>query len=240
MRLDQYLYHNNMTSSRSRAANLVELGRVVVNGKKVTKASYEVKENDEVVITEDYEASLGGLKLTEAFDKFGIDVKGMVCLDVGAANGGFTDILLKREASKVYALDVGECALPERLIDDPSVVVMDRTNARDLKENTFDIKPDFAVIDVSFISVTLIIGPVASSLKANAEIIALIKPQFECTKGDLSKKGILLDAKKRQKAVDKVSQYATMSGLKILGLTEAPHPFREKNQEYLLYLKKCE
>lgn len=240
MRLDLYLFQNNMVSSRSRAANLVELGRVIVNDKVVVKPSFDVKEGDKVLITEDYEASLGGLKLSEAIDKFGITVSDRICLDVGASNGGFTDILLKNGAKKVYALDVGECALPERLKYDPSVIVMDRTNARDLDDNTFTVKPDFAVIDVSFISITLILASVTSALAPDAEIVALVKPQFECTKGDLSKKGILLDVKKRGKAVDKVKRYASSMGLKILGNIEAPHPFKEKNQEYLLYLKKCE
>ena len=238
MRLDTFLSNKGMASSRSRAANLVELGRVTVNDKVVTKSSYEVKETDVVNITEDYDASLGGMKLSKALDDFGITVKDKICLDVGASNGGFTDILLKYGAKLVYALDVGECALPDYLKDNKSVVVMDRTNARFLNEDTFDIKPDFAVIDVSFISLTLILASVASAMTKNYEMVALIKPQFECSKKDLSKKGILIDAKKREKAVNKVIDYAKGLGLSINGITEAPHPFKDKNQEYLLYLKK--
>ena len=238
MRLDTYLFQNNLVSSRSRGANLIELGRVEVNDKIVTKASFDIKDGDKVVIIEDYDASLGGMKLSCALDKFSYDVKNRVCLDVGASNGGFTDILIKNGAKMVYALDVGECALPLNLKLNDKVVVMDRTNARNILPTDFPIAPELAVIDVSFISLTLILECVKNVLTDSGEIIALIKPQFECEKKDLSKKGILLDKKKRDKVIDKIKNYSLSIGLKCQDVCEAPHPFADKNQEYLIYFKK--
>lgn len=238
MRLDLYISENGMTSSRSRAANLIALGRVKVNGATVCKASYEVKTCDEVALENDYEASLGGMKLTRAIEGFSVSVEGKTCLDVGASNGGFTDVLLKNGAKKVYALDVGECALPLRLINDDRVVVMDRTNARFIAGEDFPETPALAVIDVSFISLTAVLAPTANCLADDGEIIALIKPQFECTKRDLSKRGILLDPKKRLAAVKKIESFCISLGLEVRGVTEAPHPFEEKNQEYLIHIKK--
>lgn len=237
MRLDLYLTENNPDLSRTRAANLVELGRVKVNGKVVLKQAYDVKDGDEVRIESDYEASLGGIKLKSAFESFRLNVNGKICLDVGAANGGFTDILLRNGAKTVYALDVGECALPEYLKQDERVKIMDKTNARYITREDFDLTPGFVVIDVSFISLTLIIGSVMKCLGEHGEIVALIKPQFECSKKDLTKRGLLLDEKRRKAVVEKIKAYCEGLGLKVEGVISAPHPFENKNQEYLIYLK---
>ena len=184
MRLDKYLFDNGLAESRTRAANLIALGRVSVNGKTVSKCSFDVETKDEVIVTENYEASLGGIKLIKALESFAIEPKGKVCLDVGASNGGFTDVLLKNGARKVYCLDVGECALPERLKKDSRVEIIDKTNAR------------------------------------------------------FTKKGIVKNEKLRLSAVKSVEQFCKELGLAEEGLTEAPHPFEEKNQEYLILLKK--
>ena len=139
MRIDLYLANSGAVSSRTRAANLIDLGRVTVNGKVVTKASLDVSDEDSIIITEDYEASLGGLKLKEALKRFGVSCKDKICMDVGASNGGFTDVLLKNGAKTVYAIDVGDCALPSSLVKDERVVVMDKTNARYLEKDKFEI-----------------------------------------------------------------------------------------------------
>ncbi len=237
MRIDLYLANSGAVSSRTRAANLIDLGRVIVNGKVVTKASLDVCAEDSIIITEDYEASLGGLKLKEALEKFGVSCKDEICMDVGASNGGFTDVLLKNGAKTVYAIDVGDCALPSALATDERVVVMDKTNARYLEKDKFAVTPDFAVIDVSFISLKLILPSVMSVMEQNGEIIALIKPQFECEKRDLSKKGILVDKKKRDKVLADMQSFCQSAGFIVVGLIPAPHPFDNKNQEYLIYLK---
>lgn len=237
MRIDLYLADSGAVSSRTRAANLIDLGRVTVNGKVVTKASLDVCDEDSIIITEDYEASLGGLKLKEGLEKFGVSCKDKICMDVGASNGGFTDVLLKNGAKTVYAIDVGECALPSSLAEDKRVAVMDKTNARYLEKDKFAVLPNFAVIDVSFISLKLILPSVRSVMTQNGEIIALIKPQFECEKRDLSKKGILTDKKKRDKILSEMKNFCQNSGFIVAGLIPAPHPFDNKNQEYLIYLK---
>ncbi len=238
MRLDKYLFDNGLAESRTRAANLIALGRVSVNGKTVSKCSFDVEKKDEVIVTENYEASLGGIKLIKALESFAIEPKGKVCLDVGASNGGFTDVLLKNGARKVYCLDVGECALPERLKKDSRVEIMDKTNARFIKKEQFTVIPQIAVVDVSFISLKLVLGPISEVLTQDGIIIALIKPQFECSAKDLTKKGIVKNEKLRLSAVKSVEQFCKELGLAEEGLTEAPHPFEEKNQEYLILLKK--
>ena len=238
MRLDKYLFDNGLAESRTRAANLIALGRVSVNGKNVSKCSFDVETKDEVIVTENYEASLGGIKLIKALESFAIEPKGKVCLDVGASNGGFTDVLLKNGARKVYCLDVGECALPERLKKDSRVEIMDKTNARFIKKEQFTVIPQIAVVDVSFISLKLVLGPISEVLTQDGIIIALIKPQFECSAKDLTKKGIVKNEKLRLSAVKSVEQFCKELGLAEEGLTEAPHPFEEKNQEYLILLKK--
>lgn len=237
MRLDVYVAEK-YSFSRSKAANLIELGYVTVNGVVIGKAAFDVKDHDDVSVNEEYGSSLGGIKLRHALDTFSISPQGEVCVDVGASNGGFTDVLLNNGAKTVYAVDVGECALPEELKSDDRVVVMDRTNARFISKKDFPVEPTFAVIDVSFISLTLVLPAVAEAVSKNGRIVALIKPQFECEKKDLSKKGILLDAKKRLAVVKKIQDFASSIGLATVGVIEAPHPFVEKNIEYLAYYKK--
>lgn len=237
MRLDLYISKNKNTS-RSRAANFIALEKVLVNGIVVKKPSYDVTDADRVEIVEDYGSSLGGIKLSHAKDFFQLDFHERICMDVGASNGGFTEVLLLGGAKKVYAIDVGECALPESLQKDDRVVVLDKTNARFLTQERFNEPPDFAVIDVSFISLTLILPAVYACIKDGGLIVALIKPQFECEKKDLTKKGILLDEKKRNKVIEKIKCFAYNIGLSVIGVTDCPHPFAEKNREYLIYMKK--
>ncbi|HOO22255.1 MAG TPA: TlyA family RNA methyltransferase [Clostridia bacterium] len=238
MRLDQYLVFFNFTDSRNRAANLIKLGKIAVNGKTAEKPAMDIKEWDKVTLIENYPASLGGIKLNEAFEKWEISAIDKVCLDVGASNGGFTEILLRRGAKLVYALDVGECALPDYLRANESVIVKDRTNARFITKDDFTHEIDFAVIDVSFISLELVFPPVYEVVKSGGEIVALIKPQFEVTPKDLTKSGIVKDEKTREKAVKKIVSLAIGCGTVNVSTIPAPHPFEDKNQEYLIYVRK--
>ena len=187
MRLDIYLT-KNLIESRTRAQNLIKLGFVRINGVIAEKASYDVRENDEVTVESNYAASLGGIKLQKALECDKITAEGKKCLDIGASNGGFCDVLLNNGAQSVIALDVGECALPERLSADKRIFVMDKTNARFLQPEQLPYVPDFITVDVSFISLTQILPVVYSCLTPGGDAVCLIKPQFECGKQSLSKK----------------------------------------------------
>ncbi len=238
MRLDLFLVENHLAETRTRAKNLIELKKVSVNGKIIDKPACFVTEKDAVTLSEDYGASLGGLKLQEAFRHRPIDLTGKRCLDIGAANGGFCDVLLQNGAARVIALDVGECALPDRLRDDERIIIMDKTNARFLKKEDLPYTPDFISVDVSFISLTQILPTVATSLADGAVAVCLVKPQFECGKKALSKTGIVTDKKAEKQALDFVMQTARALSLTPIDFCPAPHPFDKKNQEYLLFLQK--
>ena len=238
MRLDVYLTDRNLASTRTRAKNLIELKRVKVNGKTTEKPAYDVREGDIVELTENYDASLGGIKLRGALEELNLSVQGRSCLDIGAANGGFCDVLLEKGAAKVIALDVGECALPERLTNNPIIYVMDRTNARFLTPEKLPFLPDFITVDVSFISLKQILPVVYLCLQQNGFAVCLIKPQFECGKKALSKKGIVTDKREEQKCVESVRQTASSLGFTVGGVRPAPHPFENKNQEYFIFLQK--
>lgn len=236
MRLDLYLYIKGCARSRTHAANLIKLGRVAVDGKPALKASQEINEESIVEVSEicDF-VSLGGIKLDKALDDFGICPKGMVAIDIGASNGGFTDVLLKRGADKVYAVDVGSCALPAELAEDGRVYVKDKINARYLTFEDIGIFADIIVVDVSFISLKLIIPALLQFMKHNTALVALIKPQFEVGKKALSKSGIVQNKKQAENAVKDISRFCTDLGLSVIGITEAPKPFEDKNQEYFIY-----
>ena len=175
MRIDLYLTEIGLARSRTHAQNLIKLGKVIVNDVIVTKASMEVTglEKLDVDNREDF-ASLGGLKLQKALQHFKIDVTNKVCIDIGASNGGFTDVLLRGGANKVYAVDIGECALPEEMVENDRVIVKDKLNARYLSFEDIGVKADLITIDVSFISLTMILPAMVQFLDQNSLIIALI------------------------------------------------------------------
>lgn len=237
MRLDLYL-SEKYGYSRTKAAGMIADGFVCVSGNTVTKPSHNVKDGDVVEVTKEYRfASRGGDKLEKAFCDFSLDVEGRICADIGASNGGFTDCLLSHGAAKVYAVDVGDCAFDDALKNDPRVVVRDNTNARDLTENSFGEKCAFACIDVSFISLKLVLPSVFSTVEKGGEVVALIKPQFEAGKKNLTKTGLVLSEKVRKSVVDDIALYAQSIGAECKGITTAP--IREgKNVEYLIRLKK--
>lgn len=237
MRLDLYL-SEKFGYSRTKAANMISDGFVTVNGTKAKKASFNVKDTDNVSVENEYRfASRGGDKLEKAFNDFGLNVKDNVCVDVGASNGGFTDCLLSHGAAKVYAVDVADCAFDEELRKDPRVVVIDNFNARGLNVAALGEECDFACVDVSFISLKLVLPAVYSVVKNGGEIVALIKPQFEAGRKNLSKTGIVISEKVRKAVVDDISAFAATLGARVEGVTTAPE--REgKNVEYLIRLKK--
>lgn len=237
MRLDLYL-SEKYGYSRTKAANMISDGFVSVNGKTAEKVSYNVKDSDEVSVEREYRfASRGGDKLEKAFIDFRLDVKDKVCVDIGASNGGFTDCLLSHGAAKVYAVDVADCAFDDELRNDRRVVIVDNFNARELSVSSLGEECDFACIDVSFISVKLVLPAVYSVVCNGGEIVALIKPQFEAGRKNLSKTGLVLSEKVRKTVVDDICAFAATLGAGVDGITTAPK--REgKNVEYLVRLKK--
>ena len=238
MRLDLFLTETNMTESRTRAKNLIIMGKVFVNDQIVEKVAFDVKEGDNVRISEDYDASLGGIKLRKALQTFDLEVQGKKCLDIGASNGGFCDVLLDNGAENVIALDVGECALPLRLKQDERIIIMDKTNAKTLLPEHLPYTPEIITVDVSFISLTQILPNVFSCLAPNGYAVCLIKPQFECGKNALSKKGIVQSDKDVQKAIERIKSFCHSLNFVVRDTCLAPHPFDKKNQEYFIFLSK--
>lgn len=236
MRLDKYLVSELGVETRSKALNLIKMGRVKVNGQVADKAGLEIGNKVVELLSQMEYPSMGAYKLIKALDEFNISVDGAVACDIGASNGGFTAVLLERGASRVYAVDVGECALPQELITD-KVIVKDKTNARSLTDETLGEKVDFVTADVSFISLSTILDNVSAVLKIGGQAILLVKPQFEVGAKFLNKKGIVKDAKARENALKNVISVAENNGLKAVTYTTAPI-YENKNIEYLLYLKK--
>lgn len=235
MRIDKYLA--DKFGSRTKAAAAISRGLVLVDGKTVG-ASYEVKDGDEVTVKEAEEnfVSAGGFKLAKAIKDFGLSVKNQVFADIGASTGGFTDCLLQNGAKKVYCIDVGESQLDKSLLE-KNVVVIDNFNARNLTRSAFGEELDGAVIDVSFISLTYILGNVAEALGDGACVLALIKPQFECESRSVGKNGIVKDKKAHERIIKKICAYSVSVGLAPVNLTTAP-VIKGKNIEYVIYLKK--
>ena len=235
MRIDKFL--SERFNSRSKATEAINKKLVLVNGKAVS-ASYEVKESDNIEILKADESfvSAGGYKLSKAIKDFGFEVNGKVFADVGASTGGFTDCLLQNGAKKVYCIDVGESQLDKSLLCD-RVKVIDNFNARNLNAELFEEKLDAVVIDVSFISLTYILGAVASVLEDGKTVIALIKPQFECESRKVGKNGIVRDSKTHERIIVKICNFASSVDLAPQSLTNAP-VYRDKNKEYLILLQK--
>jgi 23S rRNA (cytidine1920-2'-O)/16S rRNA (cytidine1409-2'-O)-methyltransferase len=235
-RLDKLLVDRGLVQSRERARALVLAGKVLVDEVPVDKAGALVARDAALRLREEDHpwASRGGLKLAHALDHFGVDPRGKVCVDVGASTGGFTDVLLARGAAKVYAVDVGYGQLAWRLQQDPRVVVLDRTNARELTRDRFADPIDLAVADVAFISLTLVLPAIAAVLGPGRVLVALVKPQFEVGKGLVGKGGVVRDPAARAGAVEKVVAAATALGLRVVGTTESPVLGPAGNVEYLL------
>lgn len=235
MRIDKFLA--DKFGSRTKAAAAVNKGLVLVCGKHVS-SSYEVKETDriEIIQAEESFVSAGGYKLSKALKDFGFDVSGKVFADIGASTGGFTDCLLQNSADKVYCIDVGESQL-DKSLKDKNVVIIDGFNARNLHAGLFEEALDGAVIDVSFISLTYLLGAVSDILNDGKSVLALIKPQFECESRSVGKNGIVRDEKTRIKILEKICDYAKNVGLAPQKISRAP-VIKGKNIEYVVLLTK--
>ena len=241
MRLDVYLTENGIIKSRTQAQMLIKNGSVTVDGKVITKPSFEVDGNDVVCDTScicPY-VSRGGLKLKAALDSFKVLPSGFVCLDIGASTGGFTDCMLQHGAKHVYSIDVGYGQLDWSLRNDPRVTVMERTNARYMEEEWFQEAPSFASIDVSFISLQLMLPPLYDCLTENGEIVALIKPQFEAGRSEVGKNGVVRDAKVHADVCRRMVDFALATGYHVRGLSYSPITGPKGNIEFLLYLARC-
>ena len=222
--------------SRAKAQEMLKEGCVTVNGTPVDKPSFEVEDGMEVLVSENplqRYVGRGGLKLEGALDAFGISPRGQIALDVGASSGGFTDCLLKRGAAFVYAVDSGTGQLHPTLLQDARVLSMEGTNARTLTCESFDKIPTFAVMDVSFISQTLILPAIRASMPKGGTLISLIKPQFELGREALTKKGIVKSERLAEKALIRVCEYAKSLGFHLIGSIPSPIHGGDGNLEFL-------
>jgi len=241
VRLDTLLVERGLAASRERARALILAGQVQVDGRPISKAGTPVKPDAELsLVTPDHPyVSRGGVKLEHALETFQVDPAGRLVLDVGASTGGFTDVLLRRGAARVVALDVGHGQLDWRLRSDARVVVLERVNARTM---TADALPpdarqfDLITIDVSFISLRQILPAVLPLLRPGGDIIALVKPQFEAGRAEVGKGGIVREASVWKRVVDEVVHAALALGLTRAGIAESPITGMEGNREFLLHL----
>lgn len=241
IRLDRLVVERGLAVSREQARALILAGQVLVEDQVVTKAGTLVPATARIAcLAPPPYVSRGGQKLAAALAHFAVSVTGAVAMDVGAATGGFTDCLLQHGAARVYAIDVGYGQLDWRLRQDPRVVVLERTNIRFLPREAIPEPVDLVVIDVSFISLRLVLPAVLPFLRPGGRIIALVKPQFEVGKGRVGKGGVVRDPALQQEAVAAVRDHALALGLQFLGVIPAPIKGPKGNQEYLLYLQRPE
>lgn len=243
IRLDALLVKNGQAQSRERAKALIMAGQVYIENQKCDKAGQMVDEDKTVAEvrgeTLKY-VSRGGLKLEKAMAEFPITLKGKTTMDIGASTGGFTDCMLQCGAKKVFAVDVGYGQFAWKLRQDERVVNMERTNIRYVTSEDIGCEIDFASIDVSFISLRLVLPVAKSLLKNNGEIVALIKPQFEAGREQVGKKGVVKDIKVHYEVVKNILDFAKSIDLHVAGLSYSPIKGPEGNIEYLAYLKKAQ
>ena len=238
-RLDQRLFELGLAESREKAKATIMSGIVYVNGQKSDKPGTQVSDDAEIVVRGNAcpYVSRGGFKLAKALEVFPVEPAGKVCIDCGASTGGFTDVLLKNGAAKVYAVDVGYGQLAWQLRQDSRVVVMERTNARALTPDMFPESMDLGVMDVSFISIRLILPALHGLLKPGGEVVCLIKPQFEAGKADVGKKGVVRDKAVHERVLREMCEFFPTAGYTLMGLDYSPIRGPEGNIEYLAYLK---
>lgn len=242
-RLDVLLVEQQLATSREKAKAIIMSGIVYVDGQKEDKAGSMFPEEAKIEVrgsTLRY-VSRGGLKLEKAMSHFDIPLEGKVCMDVGSSTGGFTDCMLQNGAVKVYAIDVGHGQLDWKLRNDERVVCMEKTNIRYVVPEHLQEAPNFSSIDVSFISLTKVLGPVHDLLTEDGEVVCLIKPQFEAGREKVGKKGVVRDPKVHEEVIHKVIAFALEHGFGTFHLEFSPIKGPEGNIEYLLHLKKgCE
>jgi 23S rRNA (cytidine1920-2'-O)/16S rRNA (cytidine1409-2'-O)-methyltransferase len=240
-RLDKLLVDRGLIASRERARAMVMAGSVLVRGQPETKPGTMVDVESEITLraADHPYVSRGALKLVKGLDTFAIDPTGFVALDIGASTGGFTDVLLRRGATRVYAIDVGYGQLAWSIRQDPRVVVLERENARNIELERVPEPCDLAVIDVSFISLTLVLPRVAELMRAPGDkpIVALVKPQFEVGRDLVGKGGVVRDELVRRGAIDKIRTWAAANGFTAGTDVESPITGPAGNVEYLLLLR---
>ena len=239
-RLDVLVIRHGFADAREKAKRLIMAGEIYVDGQKEDKAGMRFDETAEI----EYRGNnplpyvgRGGLKLEKAIRVFRPDLTGRVCMDVGASTGGFTDCMLQNGARLVYSVDVGRGQLAWKLREDPRVVCMERTNIRYLEPEEIGERPSFVSIDVSFISLSIVLPAVMSLIAPSRRIVCLIKPQFEAGREKVGKKGVVRDPEVHREVIRKIGAIADSQGLSVLGLDYSPIKGPEGNIEYLLYLE---
>jgi 23S rRNA (cytidine1920-2'-O)/16S rRNA (cytidine1409-2'-O)-methyltransferase len=238
-RADIILYEKGLVESQEKAKRIIMEGIVFVGNTRIDKPGEELDENSEMIIKKSTNiyVSRGGLKLEKAINTFNLSLNNKISMDIGSSTGGFTDCMLKNGANKVFAVDVGYGQLDWKLRSDPKVVVMERTNIRHvMKEDIID-DIDFISIDVSFISLKLVLPVTKTLMSSNGEIIALIKPQFEAAKSDVGDKGIIRDKNIHFQVIKNIINYCIENKLGVCGLTYSPITGAKGNVEFLVYLK---
>ena len=241
-RLDILLVQKGLAPSREKAKAMIMEGNVFVDNNREDKAGTMFDENANIEVrgnTLKY-VSRGGLKLEKAMTHFGITLDDKVCMDIGASTGGFTDCMLQNGAKKVYAVDVGYGQFAWKLRQDERVVCMEKTNIRYVTPEHIEDALDFASVDVSFISLTKVLGPARALLTEDGEMVCLIKPQFEAGREKVGKKGVVRDKAVHEEVIVKVIDFALEIGFEILNLEYSPIKGPEGNIEYLVYIRKCE
>ena len=241
-RLDILVTERGLVESREKAKTLIMAGQVYVDGQKADKPGDTFSEDAAVEVRGKglpY-VSRGGLKLEKAMREFGLQLQGRTCMDIGASTGGFTDCMLQNGAQRVYSVDVGYGQLAWSLRTDPRVVNLERTNARHLTREQVPEEIDFFSVDVSFISLTLILPAVRPLLAEHGQAVCLIKPQFEAGREKVGKKGVVRDKAVHEEVIEKIRSFALENGFSVLGLTFSPVKGPEGNIEYLIYLERSE
>lgn len=239
LRLDARIFELGLTESREKAKAFIMAGQVYVNGMKASKAGMTVLSEDKIEVRGTSEfVSRGGHKLKKAMSAFPIDLNDKICMDIGASTGGFTDCMLQNGAKKVYSIDVGYGQLAWKLRSDLRVVNLERTNIRYVTSEQVTDVIDFFSVDVSFISLCLVLPAAYPLLAENGECVCLIKPQFEAGKEKVGKKGVVRDKNVHIEVIKKIYDFAVESGFCVKGLDYSPIKGPEGNIEYLIYLKK--
>jgi 23S rRNA (cytidine1920-2'-O)/16S rRNA (cytidine1409-2'-O)-methyltransferase len=234
LRADRLLVERGLFDSRAKAQAAIAAGLVSANGAIVRKASEEIAADAAIEASPAHPyVSRGGVKLAAALDHFGFDPKGRICLDVGASTGGFTEVLLERGAARIYAVDVGRGQLHESLRARPEVMSLEATDIRTLAPGHFDPPPDLVTIDVSFISLKLVLPAALALVQSPAQLVALIKPQFEAGR-DAVNKGIVRDAIVHEAVCDDIAAFVTSLGWQVLDIIPSPIAGRDGNAEFLL------
>lgn len=240
VRLDTYLTEHGFFESRAKSQAAIMAGQVLADEQKIDKPGTAVKEGVSIRLLGDQlrYVSRGGLKLEKALQVFPLDLADKVCLDIGASTGGFTDCMLQNGAAKVFAVDVGYGQLAYKLRTDERVVCMEKTNVRYLTREQLGEEADFASVDVSFISLKLVLPALYPLLKDEAELVCLVKPQFEAGREKVGKKGVVRDPAVHREVLEQVTAFAAGQHYTVLDLAYSPIKGPEGNIEYLMYLKK--